>query len=147
MSDFDIHSLQDEDQVEITDLDSLDDGPSASLSFVLLRLVRKIPLFANTRARSSTLALLICAIMLLFLIQPALPDVPKQTSITSAKDIQYPLAIVSTTSAHNVTWIRISNGKVIVIQAAPGRVVWHHCKVQRLFTPPKYTHPTVVVCI
>ena len=152
VSDFDISNLQDEDQVEITDLDPQNDGSSTSLSLVLLKLARKTPLFANTRARSSSLALLACVIMLLFLVQPGLPDVPRQTAGTSAQtisyalDIQYPLAIKGTTSAHNVTWIRVSNGKVIVIQAGPGRIVWHHCKVQRWFTPPKYAHPVVVIC-
>ncbi|MGZ3616879.1 MAG: hypothetical protein ACXWOL_08380 [Ktedonobacteraceae bacterium] len=75
-----------------------------------------------------------------------MPDVSRHTPVNSARDLQYPLAIISTTVSHNVTWVRISNGKVIVIQAGPGTVVWHHCKVQRWFTPPKYAHPTVVVC-
>jgi hypothetical protein len=152
MSDFDISNLQDEDQVEITDLDPQDDGSSTSLSLVLLKLARKTPLFANTRARSNTLAMLACVIMLLFLVQPVSPDDRRQTPGTSAQttsyavDHQYALAIKGTTSAYNVTWIRVSNGKVIEIQASPGKVVWHHCKVQRWFTPPKYAHPTVVIC-
>lgn len=152
VSDFDISNLQDEDQVEITDLDPQTYGSGSSLSLVLLKLARKTPLFANTRARSSTLALLACVIMLLFLVQPVSPDVRRQTPGAStqttsyAVDLQYPLAIKGTTSAYNVTWIRVSNGKVIVIQAAPGRIVWHHCKVKRWFTPPKYAHPTVVIC-
>ena len=62
MSDFDISNIQEEDYVEITDLDLQNDGTSTSFSLVLLRFVRKIPLFANTRARSTTLALLACAV-------------------------------------------------------------------------------------
>ena len=153
MSDFDISNIQDEDQVEITDLDPHNDGPSTSVSLVLLKLARKTSLFTNTRTRSTTLALLTCVIMLLFLVQPGLPDVRRQTPGTSAQttsyavDLQYTLAIKGTPSAHKVTWINVSNGKVIVIQAGPGRIVWHHCKVQRWFTPPKYAHPIVVICI
>ena len=146
MSDFDFSDIPDEDQVEITDLDPQDGGSSASLSLVLLKLARKVPLSENTQARYTMLAWLTCVIMLLFLIQPGVPDVSRQTLVNSARDLQYPLAIISTTSSHNVTWVRISNGKVIVIPAGPGTVVWHHCKVQRWFTPPKYAHPTVVVC-
>ena len=153
MSDFDISNIQDEDYVEITDLDLQNDSTSTSFSFVLLRFVRKIPLFANTRARSTTLALLACAVMLLFLVQPGLPNVPRQTPKTSelassyAVDVQSPLSILGTPSAHNVTWIKITNGRVIVIQASTGTMVWHHCRVQRWSTSPKYSHPTVVICI
>ena len=152
MSDFGISNVSDEDQVEITDLDPQTDDSSNSLSLVLLSLARKIPLFANTRARSTMLAWMACVIILLFLVQPGLPDVSRQTSRSSAQttpfavDAQSPLFIIGSPSAHNVTWIRISNGKVVVIQANPGRIMWHHCKVQRWFTPPKYSHPTVVLC-
>lgn len=146
MPDLDISDMQDEDQIEITDLDPQDAVSGASLSFVLLKLVRKVPFFVSARTRFTMLAWLVCVIMLLFLVQPALSGVPKQNPTTSAQDLQYPLAIISTTSAHNVIWVRVSNGKIIVIQTSPGRVVWHHCKVQRWFTPPKYAHPTVVVC-
>jgi len=146
MSDYSISHLPDEDQVEITDLDLLDGGYGASLYLVLLKLARKVPLFANTRARFTTLAWLACVIILLFLVQPDVPNVPRQTPVTSARDLQYPLAVYNAISTHNVTWFRISNGKIIVIPAGAGRVMWHHCKVQRWFTPPKYAHPTVVVC-
>ena len=146
MSDIELGNISDKDQVEITDLDSLDSGSSASLSIELLKLARKAPLFANTRARFTMLVWLACVIMLLFLVQPGVPNVPRQIPVTAVHDLQYPLAIISTTSSHNVTWVRISNGKVIVIQAGAGRVLGHHCKVQRWFTPPKYAHPTVVVC-
>ncbi|HWZ20885.1 MAG TPA: hypothetical protein VNW73_18970 [Ktedonobacteraceae bacterium] len=146
MSDFGISNVSDEDQVEITDLDPQDGSSSASLSLVLLKLARRVPLFANPRVRFTMLVWLVCLLMLLFLVQPGLPNVSRQTPVISARDLQYPLAIISTTSSHNVTWVRISNGKVIVIQAGPGRIVWHHCKVQRWFAPPKYAHPTVVIC-
>jgi hypothetical protein len=146
MSDYSISHLPDEDQVEITDLDSQDGSSSASLSIVLLKLSRKVPRFENTRARYTMLAWLACVIILLFLVQPGVANVPRQTPVTSARDLQYPLAVYSAISTHNVTWFRMSNGKIIVIPAGAGRVMWHHCKVQRWFTPPKYAHPTVVVC-
>ena len=146
MSDYSISHIPDEDQVEITDLDPHEGESDASLSLVLLKLARKVPLFANTQARFTTLAWLACVIMLLFLIQPGLPDVPRQTTVRSARDLQYPLAVYSAISTHNVTWFRMSNGKIIAIPAGAERVMWHHCKVQRWFSPPKYAHPTVVVC-
>lgn len=146
MPGFDISNIPDGDQVEITDLGPQDDGSRSSLSLVLLKLVRKVPFLGNARTRFTMLAWLACVIMLLFLVQPALPNVPSQTPITSARDLQYPLAIISTTSSYNVTWVRVSNGKIIVVQASPGRVVWHHCKVQHWFIPPRYAHPIVVKC-
>ena len=153
MSDFDISNVQDEDQVEITDLDPQNVGSGTSPSLVLLRFVRKIPLFANTRARSTTLALLACVVMLLFLVQPGLPDIPRQAPRTSALatsyavDVQSSHSIIGTPSAHNVTWVRISKGKVIIIQVSTRTMVWHQCRVQRWSTPLKYSHPTVVICI
>ena len=146
MSDFDFSNIPDEDQVEITDLDPQDGGSGASLSLVLLKLTRKVPLSANTQARYTMLAWLACVIMLLFLIQPGVPECPKTISGTFSTRSSISTCYLSTTSSHNVTWVRISNGKVIVIQAGAGTVMWHHCKVQRWFTPPKYAHPTVVVC-
>lgn len=146
MSDYSISHLPDEDQVEITDLDSLDGSSSASLSIVLLKLSRKVSRSENTRARSTMLAWLACVIILLFLVQPGVPNIPGPTPVTSARDLHYPLAVYSAISTHNVTWFRISNGKIIIIPAGTGRIMWHHCKVQRWYTPPKYEHPTVVVC-
>jgi len=70
MPDFDTSNIQDDDRVEIADLDLQNDGSSTSLSIVLLRFIRKIPLFANTRTRSTALALLTCVLMLLFLTYP-----------------------------------------------------------------------------
>jgi hypothetical protein len=152
MPDFDTSNTQDEDWVEITDLDSQNGGFSSSLSLVLLKSIRKIPLFANTRARSTVLALLICMILLLFLVQPGLPDMSRQASsttalaTTSAIDVQSPLPIIGAQSANKVTWIKITNGIIIEIQASPGTIVWHGCKVQHWFIPRKYAHPTVVIC-
>ena len=152
MSDYDISNVQDEDAIEITDLDPQDDGFSGSLSLVLLKLARKTPLFANTQTRSTLLVCLACVIMLLFLVQPGLPDLPRQTQTSSEQstsysiDPRYPLTMRGTTSGHIVTWIRIYHGKEIVVQAISGTVVWHHCKIQRWYSPPKYAHPTVVIC-
>jgi hypothetical protein len=143
MSDFDTSNIQGEDQVEITDLDPQDDDSSISLSLVILRLARKTSLFANTRARSTMLA---CLIMLLFLVQPGLPGAQRQTPRSSAHDLQYPLAIISTTSIHDVILISLYKGKVIVIQAVPGKIVRHHCKIQHWFTPTKYAHPLIILC-
>ena len=75
MSDFDISNVQDEDQVEITDLDPQNVGSGTSPSLVLLRFVRKIPFLANTRTKNTALALLICFFVLLFLVQPDLPSI------------------------------------------------------------------------
>ena len=152
MPDYDTSNMQDVDQVEITDLDSQNDGFSGSPSLVLLRSIRKIPLFASTRTRSSALALLTCIILLLFLVQPGLPDISRQSSNTSALttssavDVQFPLPIIGAHSANEITWIKISNGIIIEIQASPGTIVWHNCKVQHWFIPRKYAHPTVVIC-
>jgi hypothetical protein len=152
MSDFYTRNIQDDDRVEITDLDLQNDGSSTSLSIVLLRFIRKIPLFANTRARSTALALLTCVLMLLFLVQPALPATPRQASSTSALatsyavDVQSPLSIIGAPSANKVTWIKISNGKVIEIQASPGTIVWHNCKRLNWHVPTKYPRPRVVIC-
>ena len=152
MSDFYTRNIQDDDSVEITDLDLQNDGSSTSLSIVLLRFIRKIPLFANTRAMSTALALLTCALMLLFLVQPGLPDIPRQVSSTSALarfnsiPVQSSLSIIGAPPANKVTWIKISNGIIIEIQASPGTIVWHNCKVQHWFIPRKYAHPTVVIC-
>ncbi|HXX79188.1 MAG TPA: hypothetical protein VEI53_11880 [Ktedonobacteraceae bacterium] len=151
MSDFDISNIQDLDRVEITDLDVQARGFSDSVTIPLLRFTRTLPFISNPRGRFTLLVYLICAVMLLFMIQPALPGIPKQPSGTSTHEIQYPLAVYPftikhTSSAHPVTWIRISNGQIIVVQASPGETAWHQCKVQRGFTPLKYAHSTFVVC-
>src|SRR5260370_39262888 len=114
MPDFDTSNIQDDDEVEITDLDLQNDRSSAPLSLVVLKFARNIPLFASTRARSTTLALLVCAFMLLFLVQPGSPNVPRQTPRTSelassyAVDVQLPLSMIDTPSTYKVTWIKTS---------------------------------------
>ena len=150
MSDFDISNIQDEDQVEITDLYPQDDGSSTSFSLQLLKFTRKIPLFANSRARSTTLALLACVFVLLFLIQPGLPSiqalrtrVPAQSSSLPG---QSPLFIVDGSSVKQVIWIKISNGVEIVRQAPAGVIVWHHCKLLNWHVPRKYQRPLIFIC-
>ena len=152
MPDFDTSNIQDDDRVEIADLDLQNDGSSTSLSIVLLRFIRKIPLFANTRTRSTALALLTCVLMLLFLVQPGLPDIPRQVSSTSALatsyavDVQSPLSNIGAPPANKVTWIKIVNGIIIEIQASPGTIVWQHCKRLNWHAPSKYPRPRVVLC-
>jgi len=152
MPDFDTSNIQDDDEVEITDLDLQNDRSSASLSLVILKFVRNTPLFASTRARSTTLALVVCAFMLLFLVQPGSPNVPRHTPSTSelassyALNVQSSLSLIGTPSTHHVTWIKTSNGNVMVIQENSRTIGWHQCRVQRRPTPPKYVHTTVVVC-
>ncbi len=152
MPDFDTSNIQDDDEVEITDLDLQNDSSSASLSLVLLNFARNIPLFASTRARSTMLALMVCAFMLLFLVQPGVPNIPGQTPRTSelasssAEDIQSLLSTTGRPSTQNVTWIKTSTGKVIIIQVNTGTVGWHRCKVQHRSTAPNNVHLTVVLC-
>jgi hypothetical protein len=152
MPDFDNSNIEDDDVVEITDLDPQSDSSSTSLSLVLLRFVRKIPLFANTRARSTALALLTCVIVLLFLVQPGLPAIPRQASRTSvlarfnSTPVQSPLSILGAPSANVVTWIKISNGTIIERQARVGVVVWHDCKPRRWRIPRKYRVLPIIIC-
>ena len=152
MPDFDNSNIEDDDEVEITDLDPQSDGSNTSLSLVLLRFVRKIPLFANIRARSTALALLTCVIVLLFLVQPGLPAIPRQASSTSAlarfkfTPVQSPLSSIGAPSASVVNWIKISNGTIIERQARFGVVVWHDCKPRRWRIPRKYQVPPIIIC-
>jgi hypothetical protein len=152
MPDFDGSNIEDEDAVEIIDLDPQNDDSSASLSLVLLKFIRKIPLFANTRTRSTALAMLTCVIVLLFLVQPGLPAIPRQVSSASAlvrfnsTPVQTPRSIIGAPSAKVVTWIRISNGTVIERQARVGVVVWHDCKPRRRRIPRYYQGLLIVIC-
>ena len=149
MPDFDIGNIQDEDQVEITDLDPQNDGFSGSLSLVLLKLARKTPL-ANTRARSTMLACLACLIMLLFLVQPDLTAIQALRTLVPAQSssqlVRSPMLIVAGSSVKQVTWIKISNGVEIVRQAPVGIIIWHHCKMLHWHIPRKYPRPIVVIC-
>jgi hypothetical protein len=152
MPDFYTSNIQDDDEIEITDLDPQCDGSNTSLSLVLLRFVQKIPLFANTRARSTALALLTCVIMLLFLVQPGLPAIPRQASSTSAlarfnsTPVRSTLSMLNASSANVVTWIKISNGTIIERQARFGVVVWRDCKPRRWHIPRKYQIPPIIIC-
>ncbi len=151
ISDFDISNIQDLEQVEITDLDAQAEGFGDSVFICFLRIARSLPFINGPRGRFILLIYFMCVVMLLFMIQPGLPSMPEHLAGTSAHELQYPLAVYpftnkDTFSAQNVTWIRISNGQAIIVQAGPGKIVWHHCKLQRLFVPPKYAHPTVVIC-
>jgi hypothetical protein len=151
MQDFDTRDLLNDDEVEITDLDSPDDSSSSSLPTVLLRFARKTPLLANTRIKNTALALLGCAIVLLFLVQPGLPG-RAETSIHSSLATSHTAVVQSAPSSIDghrsriVTWINISTGVVIINQASPGTIGWHYCKVQRRFTLTKSPHSTLVRC-
>jgi hypothetical protein len=150
MPDFYNSNRQDDDWVEITDLDPQSEGSSTSLSIVLLRSVRKIPFLSNKRAKSTALALLICVIMLLFLVQPDLSS--SKASSTPVRTTSYSLLVQSQSSSEDgsqgnvVTWIKISNGIEIVRQAPAGIIVWHHCKLLNWHAPRKYPRPRVVIC-
>jgi hypothetical protein len=150
MSDFDISDIEDEDLVEITDLDSQDDGSGASLSIVLLEFARKIPFLANTRTKNTTLALLICVFVLLFLVQPDLPSIQALRTRVPAQSssllTQSPIFIVPDSSVKQVTWIKVTNGVEIVRQAPVGIIVWHHCKLLNKHIPRKYQRPIIFIC-
>ena len=75
MSDFDISKIQDLDQVEITDLDLQAGGFSDSVTMLLLRFTRTLPFINNPRGKCTLLVYLMCAVMLLFMIQPGLPAI------------------------------------------------------------------------
>jgi len=149
MPDFDIGNVQDEDQVEITDLDPQDDGFSGSLSIVLLKLARKTP-FVNTRDRSTMLAWLACLIMLLFLVQPDLTSIQASRTQVPAQFssllVRSPMFIVAGSSVKQVTWIKISNEVEIVRQAPVGIIVWHYCKMLHWHIPRKNPRPIVIIC-
>ncbi len=150
MPDFYNSIRQDDDWVEITDLDPQSEGSSTSLLIVLLRSVRKIPFLSNKRAKSTALALLICVIMLLFLVQTDLSST--KASSTLVRATSYSLLVQSQSSSIDgsqgnvVTWIKISNGIEIVRQAPAGIIVWHHCKLLNWHAPRKYPRPRVVIC-
>jgi hypothetical protein len=150
MSDFDINTIQDEDQIEITDLDPQDDGSIFSLSLVLLRLARKTPLFTDTRTRSTMLAWLACMIMLLFLVQPDLTSIQAiRTRIpgqSSSLLVRSPMLIEAGSPVKQVIWIKISKGVETVRQAPVGIIVWHHCKLLNWHVPQKYQRPIIFIC-
>jgi hypothetical protein len=147
VQDFDTSDVLDDDEVEISDLDSVSERSSSSL---LLKFVRKIPFLVNTRAKNTALSLLLCGIALLFLLQPDLTSSQasrtRVQATTSSLLLASPAFIVDGSSPREVTWIKISNGVAIVRQAPAGVIVWHHCKLLMWHVPRKYSRPTVVIC-
>ena len=150
MQNFDTSDLLDEDEIEITDLDSPGESSSIPLSVVLLRFVRRIPFLANTHTKNTALALMMCAIVMLFMVQP---DVP--STRTSGMPVAFqssslllasPASIVKGSTPKQVIWIKFYNGVQIVRQAPAGVVIWHGCKLLNWHVPPKYTRPMVVIC-
>jgi hypothetical protein len=152
MQDFDNRDVPDDDGVEITDLDSKSESSSTSLSLVLLRFVRKIPFLANTHAKNTALALLICVTVLLFLVQPGLPSLSRQTSSTlvpatsSSVPVQSPSSIVYVSSLHEVTWIEDSNGIDVVRRGNVETVVWQNCRQHHLLISSKTQRPILLIC-
>jgi len=150
MSDFDISNIQDEGQVEITDLDPQVDGSSASVAIALLEFARKIPFLRNIRTKNTTMALLICVFVLLFMVQPDVSSIQALRTQVPAQSsyllVQSPLLIVTGSQVKQVTWIKIINGVAIVRQAPPGIIVWHHCKLLIRRFPRKYQRPTIFIC-
>ncbi len=134
MQDFEKREMQD-DGVEITDLDPQSESSSTSLSLVLLRFVRKIPFLANTRAKNTALALLICVIALLFLVQPGMPSIPRQASstpvlaTTSSPMIRCLTSVVDIVVVDKETWFKAPYGIVLVRQASDGSLLWQHLKL------------------
>jgi hypothetical protein len=144
---FDTSDVLDDDEVEISDLDSVSERSSSSL---LLKFVRKIPFLVNTRAKNTALSLLLCGIALLFLLQPDLTSSQasrtRVPATTSSLLVESPAFIVDGSSPREVTWIKIANGVEIVRQAPAGVIIWHHCKLLMWHIPRKYSRPTVVIC-
>jgi hypothetical protein len=134
MQDFDVSNVQDDDGIEITDLDPPGESASTSPSLVLLRFARKIPFLANTRAKSTALSLLMCVIVLLFLVQPGLPSIPRQASNTpvlaasSIEIVQSQPSIVIVSSVNGITWVKIYVGIDVVAAASHGAAVCKYCK-------------------
>ncbi len=150
MSDFDISDIEDEDQIEITDLDSGADGSGTSLSLALLEYARNIPFLANTRTKNSALALVICVFVLLVLVQPDLTSSQALGTGVSAQSsslfVRSPMFIVAGSSLRQITWIKIANGVEIVRQAPPGIIVWRGCKLLNWHVPRKYQRPIIFIC-
>ncbi len=151
MRDFDNSNIQDWDKLEITDLDAQVDDFRDTVSTRLLRFTRSLPFINEPRGKFILMIYCMCVVLLLFMIQPGLPAMTEQFAGTPAHELQYPLAIYpftiqGTSSTQPVTWIRISNGQIITVQAGPGKTVWHHCRIRRWFSPPKYAHPRVMIC-
>jgi hypothetical protein len=152
MQDFENRDVQDEDGVEITDLDPQGESSSTSLSLVLLRFVRKTPFLANTRAIDTTLALLICVIVLLFLVQPGVPSIPRRASsapvlaTASSSTIRCLTSVLRIVVANKETWYKAPDGIVLVRQASDGSSLWQYFKLQRVFVTGQDSHPVLQIC-
>jgi hypothetical protein len=130
MQDFENKDLQ--DKVEITDLDLQGEVSGTSLSYILLRFLRKLRFSANTRARLTILALLIGVIVLLLLVQPALLSIPRQPSSTPVPATPSSLpdrsltSVVVISAANEVIWIKAPDEILFIRQASDGTLTWQH---------------------
>ena len=149
MQDFEnIDTWEDEDRIEITDLDPQGEGFNALLP---LSFVRKIHFPAHTHARLMTIAMLLGAIVLVFLIQPPSLSVPGQASsnhvLTTPSSEQDILISTEVYTASEIILVNSSDGSVVVSQASDGTMQWHHCSLQkRLFAPPRIIRKEILVC-
>ena len=149
MQDFEnIDTWGDEDGIEITDLDPQGEGFNASLP---LSFLRKIHFPAHTHARLMTIAMLLGAIVLVFLIQPPSLSVPGQASsnhvLTTPSSEHDILISTEVYTASEIILVNSSDGSVVVSQASDGTMQWHHCSLQkRLFAPPRIIRKEILVC-
>ena len=139
---------EDEDRIEITDLDPQGEGFNALLP---LSFVRKIHFPAHTHARLMTIAMLLGAIVLVFLIQPPSLSVPGQASsnhvLTTPSSEHSILISTEVYTASEIILVNSSDGSVVVSQASDGTMQWHHCSLQkRLFAPPRIIRKEILVC-
>lgn len=152
MQDFENKDLQDEGEVEITDLDSQGEVSNTSLSHKVLRFVRKIRFPANTRAKLPMLALLISVIVLLLLLQPALLSMPRQASSTPLPATSSSLSgrslpsVVVVSATDEVTWIKAPDEIVFTHRASDGTLTWRHCKLHQQFVPGQESRPGPLNC-
>ena len=149
MQDFEnIDTWEDEDRIEITDLDPQGEGFRASLP---LSFLRKIHFPAHTHARLMTIAMLLGAIVLVFLIQPPSLSVPGQASsndvLTTPSSEHSILISTEVYTASEIILVNSSDGSVVVSQASDGTMQWHHCSLQKqLFAPPRIKRKEILVC-
>ena len=149
MQDFEnIDTWEDEDRIEITDLDPQGEGFNALLP---LSFVRKIHFPAHTHARLMTIAMLLGAIVLVFLIQPPSLSVPGQASsnhvLTTPSSEHDILISTEVYTASEIILINSSGDSVVVSQTSDGTMQWHHCSLQKqLFAPPRIIRKEILVC-
>lgn len=143
MQDFESRDIQDDDEVEITDLDPQDEVSNTSRPHMLLRFVRKIPISTNARAKLITLALLASVIVLLLLLQPLLPSIPRQVSNTTPVQATFSsqhsiaqLVGVDISSTNGFIWFKVSNGILIYVGPTSDGSHWHRCRLQQQSSNP-----------